>query len=423
MFVGRVPVTAMMLRLLIVLPFLFMNVRAELSVATDFEGGSARVVSIDQATQTIRFMPGGDPARGWPCWWFLRVDGVEAGATITFELVGSDRTIPQEGGYKGKPLPVAWATPIRAATSSDGKIWRHTEPGAKRSDGMTWRVKADASPVWLAWGPPFTPRDSVELVKRLAGAHSFAKSFTLARTREGRDVPALHIREGTRPDAERFGIWIHARQHAWESGGSWVCRGVAEWIVSDDEAARWLRERADIFIVPVMDVDHVATGDGGKEALPQDHNRDWSAAPHWPEVAAAQKQIKTFVEQGRMDVFLDLHNPGGGDLASFFYAGEETIQNDAGRAARERFFALANERLDGPIPHNPKPKPSGIKYHPLWRQMSGNWVTANGNPQTVSLCLETAWNTPGSTIGGYLTKGRALAATVAAFLRENPRGN
>lgn len=394
---------------------------ARLSVATDFEGGSARIVSIDEATKTIRFMPGGDPARGWPCWWFLRVDGVEAGATITFEIAGSDRPIPQEGGYKGKTLPVVWATPVRAAVSADGKTWTHTEPGTKRSDGYTWRVKADAPTVWVAWGPPFTPRDSAALVQRLAAVYPFAKPFTLARSREGRDVPALHIREGNRPDAERFGIWINARQHAWESGGSWVCRGVAEWMTSDDEAARWLRERADIFIVPVMDVDHVATGDGGKEALPQDHNRDWSDTPHWPEVAVAQQRIAKLVAEKRMDVFLDLHNPGAGDLESFFYAGEDSLLDDLGRAKRDRFLALAAERLDGPIPHNPKPKPSGTSYHPLWRQMSGNWVTAHAHPHTVSLCLETSWNTPGSTTDGYLTKGRKLAETVAAFLRENPR--
>lgn len=410
----------MLSRFLVALLIPLFSAHAALTVATDFEGGSARVVSIDQDAKTIRFMPGGDPARGWPCWWFLRVDGVEVGATITFEIVGSDRLIPQEGGYKGKPLPVNWSTPVRAAVSSDGKTWAHTEPGTKRPDGFTWRVKADAPTVWLAWGPPFTPGDSAALVKQLAEAHLFAKPFTLSKTIEGRDVPALHIREGERPDAERFGVWIEARQHAWESGGSWVCRGAVEWMVSDEEAARWLRERADIFIVPVMDVDHVTTGDGGKEAIPQDHNRDWSDAPHWPEVAAAQKHIAALAAQKRMDIFLDLHNPSSGDLASYFYTGEDSLLTDLGRAKRDRFLALAAERLDGPIPHDPKPRASGSSYHPLWRQISGNWVTAHAHPHTISLCLETAWNTPGSTTDGYLAKGRKLAETVAAFLRENP---
>ena len=51
------------------------------------------------------------------------------------------------------------------------------------------------------------------------------------------------------------------------------------------------------------------TGNGGKDALPQDHNRDWSAEPHWNEIIAAQRQVGGLIEEGRMDVFLDLHNP------------------------------------------------------------------------------------------------------------------
>ncbi|MEQ1858971.1 MAG: M14 family zinc carboxypeptidase [Chthoniobacteraceae bacterium] len=390
---------------------LLCGVRAELKVATDFEGGSARVISIDDATQTIRFMPGGDPARGWPCWWFLRVDGAEPGAIIAFEIVASDRVIPQTGGNKGKPLPVSWATPVRAAVSSDGTTLQHTEPGGKRADGMTWRVKAGAKSVWLAWGPPFTPRDAAALVKSLP----HGEPFTLARSREGRDVPGVRVGNGG------FGVWVQARQHAWESGSSWVCRGFAEWIAGDDEAARWLREHAEIFIVPLMDVDHVATGDGGKEALPQDHNRDWSDAAHWPEVAAAQQRLASLAAANRLDVFLDLHNPGPGDLSSFFFAGEDSMVPEAARKNRDRFFALTKEHLRGPIPHDPKPRPSGANYHPLWRQMSGNWVTAHGNPHTLSLCLETAWNTPASTTAGYMSTGAQLAAAVAAYLRENPR--
>lgn len=394
---------------------------AALRVATDFEGGSATVVSIDEATKTIRFMPGGDPARGWPCWWYLRVDGVEKGETVNFEIVRSDRLITQAGEYQGKPLSVSWSTPVRAAVSFDGAMWRQTEPGIKRTDGLTWKVKAEAASIWLAWGPPFTPRDAAALTEQLGAAHPFAKPFTLARTREGRDVPAVHLREGNRPDGERFGVWIQARQHAWESGGSWVCRGVAEWMSGDDEAARWLREHADIFIVPVMDVDHVATGDGGKEALPQDHNRDWSDAPHWPEVAAAQRRLAAMAAEKRLDFFIDLHNPGSGDLQSYFYTGEDSLAGEQARTNRDRFLDLAAKPLDGPIPQTAKSRPSGSAYHPLWRQISNNWVTVHGNPQTVSLCLETAWNTPASNIDGYLTKGRKLVETIATYLSERPR--
>jgi hypothetical protein len=402
---------------------LFVSVAAgaELSVSSNFEGGSARVLSIDQSSRTIRFMPAGDPDRGWPCWWFLQVDGAEAGTTLNFEVIGSDRPIPQDGGNQGRPLSSSWATPVRAAVSFDGTTWQHSEPGEKRPGGMVWRVQATGARVWLAWGPPFTPRDASAFLSKLVSAHSFAEAFTLERTREGREVPAIRIHEGGVPGPETFGVWVEARQHAWESGGSWVCRGFAEWVAGDDEAARWLRAHAEIFIVPIMDVDHVATGDGGKEALPQDHNRDWSDAPHWPEVAAAQKRLAALAGEQRFDVFLDLHNPGATDLGSYFYTGEDTFLSEVALQRRERFLALAKEHFTGPIPYDPKTRASGKNYHPLWRQISNNWVAVHGQPHTLSLCLETAWNTPASTSEGYLATGRQLAAAVAAYLKENPR--
>ncbi len=397
--------------------FVSVSARAELSVTSNFEGGSAHVLSIDQNSRTIRFMPAGDPERGWPCWWFLRVDGANAGTTLTFELVGSDRSLPQSGG---KPLSSSWATPMRAAVSFDGTAWQHTDPGEKHPSGMSWRVQATGSSVYLAWGPPFTPHDASAFIAHFAETHSFATPFTLARSREGREAPAVCIHEGGTVGSDTFGVWVEARQHAWESGGSWVCRGFAEWLAGDDEAARWMRQHAEVFLVPIMDIDHVTTGDGGKEAIPQDHNRDWSDAPHWPEVAAAQKRLAALAAEKRLDVFLDLHNPGPSDMGSYFYTGEDSLLSEIGLQRRERFLALAKEHLTGPIPYDPKTRASGRNYHPLWRQISNDWVAVHGEPHTVTLCLETAWNTPASTVEGYLATGRQLAAAVAAYLKENP---
>ena len=68
-----------------------------------------------------------------------------------------------------------------------------------------------------------------------------------------------------------------------------MAQGFAEWLLSDAADAAWLRQHAEIFIVPIMDVDNTATGNGGKDAQPQDHNRDWSPQPHWNEIIAAQR--------------------------------------------------------------------------------------------------------------------------------------
>jgi hypothetical protein len=62
---------------------------AGLSVKTDFEGGSATVDAIDETKREIHLRPGGDPARGWPCWWFVRIDGIGKGESATLVLRGS----------------------------------------------------------------------------------------------------------------------------------------------------------------------------------------------------------------------------------------------------------------------------------------------------------------------------------------------
>lgn len=44
----------------------------------------------------------------------------------------------------------------------------------------------------------------------------------------------------------------------------------------------------------------------------------------------------------------------------------------------------------------------------------------NGNPHTVSLCLETLWNYENSTNDGYRAVGKNLGQAIAEFQRSKP---
>ena len=395
---------------------------AAITVEADFEGASVSAVEIDQTTRIISFMPGGDPARGWPCWWYFKVKGITPGEVVKLRLRGSTATTLVPGGPLAKPLASSWAMPEMATFSTDGKNWLHTEKGVKDGEVMTYTIKVDASSVFVAWGPPYTPSTAEAFVEAMSEKSHHANATELCRSREGRAVPMLHVQEGERTKAQRFGVWVQARQHAWESGSSWVAQGFGEWLLSDDADAAWLRQHAEIFFVPIMDIDNTATGNGGKDAQPQDHNRDWSPQPHWNEVIAAQKQVSGLIQEGRMDVFLDLHNPAPGD-PTFFYILESSALKEPMIGLRDRFIELAYGRISKIkplIPMSNKPKTTGPAYHPLWRQFSANWVSMNGNPHTVSLCLETIWNYKNSTTEGYRAVGANLAAAVREFLAERP---
>jgi hypothetical protein len=199
-----------------------------------------------------------------------------------------------------------------------------------------------------------------------------------------------------------------------------VCQGFTEWLLGSDSQAAWVRQHAEIFIVPIMDVDNTATGNGGKEALPHDHNRDWTEKPNWNEVAAAQGHIRRLTKEDRMDVFLDLHNPAPNDKKAFFYALPAELVKEPMLANRNLFISLAASHIGQVFPMLDKPKEDGPKYHPLWRQISGTWVCMNANPHTVAVCLETSWNTPKSTVVGYKAVGAHLARAVQNYLSGRP---
>lgn len=389
----------------------------KIRVSTNFEGGSARVLEVNEQSRTIRFMPGGQPDRGWTCWWALRIDNVEPGQRLILELNASDEPTRNNGQLTSKPLDASWAQADRASLSSDGRTWKHSAPGKRDGKRMTYEVVADSKQLWVAWGPLFTPSSTQELLEHAAAKLGGASPFELARSREGRSVQGLHVRAGE-PSNDRPAIWIQARQHAWESGSSWVARGLVEWLIDQSEPARWLVDNAEIIIVPIMDVDNVSTGNGGKEADPRDHNRDWDDAPVYASVAAAQKRLAELARQGRLDLFIDLHNPAPRDARPFFFCGPPELLSDLGRENRSIFLTIAEQQINGPMPVDPKPRVTGPSYHPLWRQISGQWVNEHGNPHTLAICLETAWNTPQSTTDGYLTVGSQLGKTTAQYLQR-----
>jgi hypothetical protein len=377
----------------------------ELKVGIDFPGGSAAVESIDQEQRLVRLSPTPHKDRGWACWWYFRLTGVTPGETVTLDVGDAP-----------------WATPDRAAFSADGQTWRQTEPGKRQGKRIVYRQKVEGDSAYFAWGPPFVPADAERLCQEAEKKSPYAKAFVLCTTRENRPTPALRVAEPGTPEAERFGIWVNARQHAWESGSSWIAQGFVDWLLSDDAAAQALRQRATITIVPVMDIDNVYRGAGGKNQVPHDHNRDWTDQPHWRAVAAAQEAIREMNADGRFDLYIDLHNPGASARHPYFYVPPDELLSATGKRNLKTFLAAAKAEITGPLSFIGETIPSGSKYDPKhWRAISKNWVATNSQGHVVAVTLETAWNTPNSTEENYRRVGRELGLAIERYFRTDPR--
>ncbi len=369
---------------------------APLAVHTDFPGGSVKILKIDDALRSVTFSAGGTPTRGWVCWWYFRVSGVEPGETLVFNLVGS-----------------GFASPDQASISTDGVRWQHTAPGKRDKGQIVFRVTVPGKEVWLAWGAPFTSSEAKKTLDAAAKNCKSAEVFELCKSKKGRSVWALKIDESK--DAEKPTIWVHARQHAWEAGSSWVCKGFIDWLVSDDPRAVALRKSAIIIVVPIMDVDNVEDGEGGKNQMPHDHNRDWSEAPVHPEVQAAMLHLR---RARRVSLFIDLHNPGPSDRQPFFFTPAAELLTDQGRRRLTHFLDSARLEIKGPLKLQPQPRETGKQYDPNWAKISGNWAVKNLPTGVVAACLETSWNTKESTPENYEQIGRELGQAIERFNRE-----
>ncbi len=381
-------------------------------MVTDFEGGNAEVIRLDEKMHVVRIMPELRDGRGWPCWWHLQLAGLSVGSEWTLEVEAQNKP------FKGNEvLNASWCQPLHPWLSTDGVAWGPGKAGTKNHSGvMSYRFRATVDTMHLAWGPPFSPADAERLVNEVAAAVPDAEPFVLATTRGGRKVHGVRVGQ----EDARHQLWVNARLHAWEAGGSHVGRGLMSWFISEE--AKALREQTCLHFIPVMDVDNVALGAGGKESIPRDHNRDWSADPYYPEIAAAQRMIRRIHEKYGLDAYIDLHNPGASDPVFFF--GPFAFERMEGRQRRnyQRWMELAAQHIQKPLPVQPKYRfATYVKSDEERSRMSSGWVRSLNGSFTISVTLETAWNSLLMSGEGYGEIGAGLGRTIAAYLATNPR--
>jgi hypothetical protein len=394
---------------------------AELRVSSNFPGGSARVLSLDQDNNFVRIMPAGNPAHGWPNWWFFRLDGADTNKPIVLEVVANQESVQTDTPGQFRKLPANWSLPERAAFSSDGTNWEHTAKGKRQGDKMVYQINTAVPALWLAWGPPFALKDADQVIREICRRSPDARNFVLARTLGGRPVPGVRISEPGAANSPRYGVWIQARQHAWESGSSWVARGFLEWLVSDDPDAQSLRRKADITVIPIMDVDSVETGQGGKDQMPHDQNRDWGTTTYFPEVGAAKDRLAAMMKADQLDLFLDLHDPAATDRVIDFYIPPLPLLFPQRIVNEDDFLAIIQEQVTGPIPFTGTIKPLPRTYDPEKNKSSDTWPPARSAHHVVSLTMEIPWNIPGSTPSGYLKTGAQLGRSISLYLQPKIR--
>ncbi len=249
-------------------------------------------------------------------WHFFRMDNVLGrNVTLTFtDLVGE---------YNDKPGATPAGADIVPVFSYDGEHWKHfpAMDWDNQKKEYTLKFKGEKDTIWIAHQPPYVTSRLLRLLDELNQSPT-VRVEVIGKTARGRDLHLVTVTDFATPDDAKKTVWLQARQHAWESGTSYVIEGAMRFVSSDDPRARDLRKKVIFKFTPMVDPDGCATGGVRFNANGYDVNRHWSEVnlrdkqllAMMPEIWYTKKAILGYVDSGhKIDVMINLHNTETGE--------------------------------------------------------------------------------------------------------------
>ena len=320
------------------------------SLSTDFEGGS--LGRIEQVSEThfrgaVLGQTDQDGRNRQPSWYSFRIDhakGREVTVTLT-DLIGE---------YNYKPGALCVRSDIPPVVSSDGKSWRHLDRIAVENNEATIRVTPDSDAFWVAHIEPYPASRLERFLDEIRGSKGL-EIEDIGKSVEGRSLYLLTISgDGPLPGHPPPLVWLMCRQHAWETGTSFVGEGAIRYLLSKEAAG--LRNTVTFKILPMLDPDGCAHGGIRFNRNGYDLNRNWDTADpgnpesvrKMPEICAAKKVLRGG------GLFLTLHNQETGEWLS---------SSEQNRKVADRFFKTLCEKTTF-NPSERGPRAPAAKYAP-----------------------------------------------------------
>ncbi len=378
-----------------------------ISVSTDFLSGGGQVTVQASDPATIRIIPHDEGAGEWTkVWWYFMVEGLTPGEEVKLELDKGGGVSPQ------------------VFFSYDQDVWGLTDEGASETiegkEFFVYRHTVKSARVWFTYDLPYTAEHAEDLLTPLIRQDEFAEVFTLCSSRKNRKNIGYQLNPGKGNTQPKYGIWLQARAHAFESGASWVLHELTKWLVSDETEAVELRNTAQIIVIPIVDIDGVSEGRTGKYQKPHDHWMKWEEEPsYWPEVEKIKEGISGLAKQDMADLFIDFHGPGGKSHPYFILPFAKELPYDKQRSNRAKFFESLKAK---PLNEQAKETQSMTQIHYSERpwdnailDSSHEWVSARANEHSLAFTIEVNMNTPLSTQEGYRSEAITLGKAISDY--------
>jgi len=276
----------------------------KLRISSAFDAGNIEVINADKPGN-VQLKIRKDTNSDFLQWFYFRMDGAKDQACQL------NLTNAGEAAY-----PEGWEN-YQARASYDRETWFQvptTYDGSTLS--ITFTPECDA--VYIAYFAPFSYEQHLDLVNN-AQQSPLCTLETIGQTTQGRPIDFLRIGDG---DTAKKKLWVVARQHPGESMAEWFMLGLIDRLLDEEDAVSVsLLKKANLYLVPNMNIDGSILGNLRVNAKGVNLNREWAepSIENSPEVFYVKEKMK----QTGMDFVLDVH--GDEALPYVFLSGIEGI--------------------------------------------------------------------------------------------------
>jgi hypothetical protein len=284
--------------LLFLLTWLIMAVPAvaaeELEVLADFEGANPRAQE--------------DILRESPCRFRLRPfneQGSDDGYYFRFET----RVVNHGAAARDVELLVEWpALDTHPDYEYDFYFYGDSAEGwhwtRAAVEGHTASLIVPARPgvTYVGFYPLYSYSRLEGFIQGL-GESPYLKTWVEGRSFQGRNIRCVRITDPSAPDSGKRTVLFTARNHPYETGGSYVLDEAVRWLSGADPEAAALRRKAVFYLLPMLNPDGVALG-CNQRTRPGGVNLSFGAGSDDPAAAA----LRGLVQKIHPWLWADIHS-------------------------------------------------------------------------------------------------------------------
>jgi len=275
-----------------------------LNISSNFDAGNIEIINIKDASN-IQLKIRKDSNSDFLQWFYFRVQGAKE-QTCEMKIINAD-----EAAY-----PEGWED-YKARASYDRKHW-FTVPTKYDGSNLTIELSPKYDSFYIAYFAPFSYEQHLDLINN-AQQSDICTLEQIGETTQGRPIDFLRI---GKEDKLKKNLWVIARQHPGETMAEWFMQGLIYRLIDkQDSVSINLLKKANLYIVPNMNIDGSILGNLRVNAKGVNLNREWESPniENSPEVYYVKEKMK---EIG-MDFNLDVHGDEG--LPYVFISGIEGI--------------------------------------------------------------------------------------------------